>query len=189
MLDELLQRNNEAFHLINGVWNSALLDFIMPWLRNKYAWAPLYLFIIGFMLLNYRWKGLMALLYLGITVLLCDQISSGIIKQYFEIPRPCNDPALADHIRLLVNCGSGFSFPSSHAANHFGTAVFLGVLFSRKRIILPVALLWAALISYAQIYVGVHYPLDIAGGALLGATIGLLTSFLCKWHLGNDFLF
>jgi len=189
MLEQLLQGDRDAFRLINEAWSLPVLDSLMPWLRNKYVWSPLYLFLISFFLYNYRKNGMLALLYLGITVLFCDQISSDLLKPFFQRLRPCHDPLLKEHIHLLVSCGGPYGFPSSHAANHFGVAVFLGFLFCSKRVVLPAALLWAAVVCYAQIYVGVHFPLDIAGGALLGALIAAAMLLLCKRHLKKDFLF
>ena len=119
--------------------------------------------------------------FAGITILLTDQIASSIIKPAVHRLRPCNDPAVLPDMHLLVDCGPGFSFISSHASNHFGIAVFL-ILILRKRFswITPPALLWATLICFAQVYVGLHYPLDVIGGALLGVVIGMITGRFCK---------
>lgn len=77
--------------------------------------------------------------------------------------------------RVLVGCGGGYSFPSSHATNHFALATLLFLSWGRKfRSWRWILLLWAASIAYGQVYVGVHYPLDVSFGALLGATLGLL---------------
>lgn len=183
MFEQLIEWDNTLFYLVNSVWANGLFDAVMPWLRNKYTWVPLYVFIVSFFVLNYKQRGVFALLYLGIVVLFCDQISSDIIKPLVGRIRPCNNPMWDEHIRLLVNCGSGLSFTSSHAANHFGVAAFLGVvLWQSSRIILAIGFLWAALVCYAQVYVGLHYPLDIAGGALLGLTIGFGMSALFGRH-------
>ncbi|MCY1533690.1 PAP2 superfamily protein [compost metagenome] len=91
--------------------------------------------------------------------------------------RPCNEVNLIGDIIHRVPCGSGFSFPSSHATNHFAIAVFLICLFYQKwKPILPLGLGWAVSISFAQIYVGVHYPVDTFAGAILGTCIGLTTA-------------
>jgi undecaprenyl-diphosphatase len=107
--------------------------------------------------------------------------------------RPCNEPEIKSEVTIIVDCGTGYSFPSSHATNHFGIAVFLIMMFyHRWKIILPLGIFWAASISFAQIYVGVHYPIDILTGSLLGSSIGLgmgkilLSNKIFKtWKSGN----
>lgn len=180
MIDRLLEFDTAFFFLINNVWTNSVFDALMPLLRNKYFWAPLYLFMLTFFLLNFKQRGMYLLVYLGIVVLLCDQISSDIIKPLTGRLRPCNDPRLSEYVRLLVSaCGSGLSFTSSHAANHFGVAAFLGfALWRQSRLVLTTGLLWAAVICYAQIYVGVHYPLDVIGGGLVGLLIGAAMALL-----------
>jgi membrane-associated phospholipid phosphatase len=107
---------------------------------------------------------------------LSDYISASLIKPFFHRPRPCNNPELADAVRILVPCGSGYSFPSTHAANHFCLGMFAAVTLSRRvRWIWVICLLWATIVSYAQVYVGVHYPLDVTCGGLLGIAIGAST--------------
>lgn len=183
MFEEIIRWDKALFFLINSVWTSPLKDEIMPLLRNKYIWAPLYVFIAAFFLKNYKIHGVYVLLYLGVVVLFCDQIST-TLKPFIQRLRPCHDDFWIEHLRLLVGCGKSFGFPSNHAANHFGVAAFLGVLLWRNsRFILPVALLWAGVICYAQVYVGVHYPLDILGGAVLGSGIGLGMALLLKRYL------
>ena len=123
----------------------------------------------------------MVILYLILTVFITDQLSSSIIKPFFERLRPCKDLVMIEHVRLLIKCGSGYSFTSSHAMNHFGVAFFLGIILWRlSRWVLPAAFLWAAIVSYAQVYVGVHYPFDVIGGGLIGLIIGSIMAFLCK---------
>ncbi|MDZ4844268.1 MAG: phosphatase PAP2 family protein [Chitinophagales bacterium] len=184
MLEQLIEWDRTLFYLVNSVWVNSFFDSLLPWLRDKYTWTPLYVFIVSFFVLNYKQRGVFAMLYLGIAVLFCDQISSDIIKPLVGRLRPCNDPLWDEYMRLLVRgCGSGFSFTSSHAANHFGVATFLGiVVWQYSKIILPIGFLWAALVCYAQVYVGVHYPLDITGGGVLGIFIGGGMSALFSRH-------
>ena len=166
------------FYQINYSLTHPALDTILPFIRNKYFWAPLYMFITSFLVINYKRKGLWVIVFMLLTILLCDQLSSSVIKPIVGRLRPCNTEGLQDMINLLVNCGSGKSFPSSHATNHFGFAVFTGGFFFRtKKWVIYILLLWAAAVSYAQIYVGVHYPVDVLAGALLGTGIGLFTGY------------
>jgi len=104
-----------------------------------------------------------------------DLVSSHLIKPYIQRLRPCNNPIWDATIHSLVPCGGGFSFTSSHATNHFTLATLFCFLFAnRARWIVPVLLFWAASISYGQVYVGVHYPIDILFGSMVGLTIGTL---------------
>jgi undecaprenyl-diphosphatase len=115
------------------------------------------------------------------TVAIGDLFSSRVIKPLVARIRPCNDLSLADELIHRVPCGSGYSFPSAHATNHFAIALFLIFVFYDKwKPILPIALIWAFIISFSQIYVGVHYPIDTMAGAILGSSIGIATSFIYK---------
>ena len=166
------------FFKINTVYTSSFFDALFPWYREGNTWIPLYLFLILFVIINFKKSALQWIIFVVITLLLTDQLSSSIVKPFFERLRPCTDPILMNKVRLLLNhCSGGFSFTSSHATNHFGFAVFimmtLGHVFRKWKYLF---LIWAASVSYGQIYVGVHYPFDILGGAILGTTIGWLTA-------------
>ncbi len=173
------------FLKLNTVFTNPVFDSMMPWWRDANTWTPLYIFFILFAVLNFRSKSFIWILGAVLTLILTDQISSSFFKKYFERPRPCNDPILMSHVRLLLrNCSGGYSFTSSHATNHFGFAVY--VLVTLKPILRKwgnFLLVWAASISYAQVYVGVHYPLDVFCGAILGTVIGLITSnIFYRWN-------
>lgn len=177
-----------VFFQINSKWTNPFFDFLLPLFRDKYFWIPLYAALLFYLSYTLKTRVLMVLVFAILTVVLTDQSSSSIIKPMVDRLRPCNDPILADQIRLLVNCGSGKSFTSSHAANHFGIGVFLGLLFFPiKKWVLYIFLIWAFSISYAQVYVGVHYPLDILGGAILGSSIGLISYLMMKRISGNPY--
>jgi len=177
MFKKIIALDKYLFSVINQKYTPSFFDTIMPIAREPMVWTPFYLFLLIWSLINFGKKGLFWIIGLGITAGLTDLLSSRIIKPLIHRNRPCNDIELADTIRVLVNhCGQNGSFTSSHAANHFGMAMFLFVtlhkLMGRAAYIL---FLWAGLISYAQIYVGVHFPFDILGGAILGCLIGSLT--------------
>lgn len=166
------------FLQINATLTNPLFDRILPIWRNANTWVPLYLFLIVFSVVNFKKQSLFWILGAVMTLVLTDQISSNVFKPFFERPRPCNDPILMSHVRLLLDhCSGGYSFTSSHATNHFGFAVY--VFMTLRKIFHKwsyLFLFWAASISYAQVYVGVHYPLDILGGTLIGTSIGYATS-------------
>lgn len=176
-LQKLEQWDRWLFIQINEQQSNSFFDSMMPYLRNSFFWIPLYLFLFLFVIMNFKSRGWWWLLLFLCTVSLTDIVSSKILKEYFERLRPCNDPDFMENVRLLVNrCSGGYSFTSSHAANHFGMAAFFFISFRRyfKNWTL-LAFLWAASICYAQVYVGVHYPFDVFGGAAAGVIIGLIT--------------
>jgi undecaprenyl-diphosphatase len=193
MLEQLIQFDQNLFFTINHGLSNSFFDWLMPALRNRFFWTPLYLFIIIFSIRTYGKQGWIMILFLGLTFGCTDFISSSLIKPTVQRLRPCNDPEIKSDVKNLVDCGSGYSFPSSHASNHFGLAVFLIVLFfSKWKLILPMGLLWAASISFAQVYVGVHYPIDILAGAMLGGMIGFIMGKILlasktfgTWNPGN----
>ncbi|MDX1685268.1 MAG: phosphatase PAP2 family protein, partial [Saprospiraceae bacterium] len=100
-----------------------------------------------------------------------------------ERVRPCNDESIKQEVILRARCGGGYSFTSSHATNHFGLSMVLFLLLGNRIAWRWLIFLWAALVSYAQIYVGVHYPLDILGGAVLGVMLGYLVYATVNWFI------
>ncbi|EOR93251.1 putative membrane-associated phospholipid phosphatase [Arcticibacter svalbardensis MN12-7] len=193
MFDQLLQLDHQLFLEINQRLANPFFDYIMPLFRNRYFWAPLYLFLIVFLVRHYNKYGWICIIFLLITFAISDFVSASLVKPLFERLRPCNAPDFKDEVRSLISCGSGFSFPSSHATNHFAIALFLIVVFyHRWKPILPLALGWAFCVAFAQVYVGVHFPIDVTTGALLGSVVGYITgsTFLTLytkqiWNTGN----
>ena len=181
MLESLQQFDVELFLKIHRGLANPFFDWLLPLMRNRFFWAPLYLFILVFSFLEYKKKGWYIIGMLLATFAMGDLIASRLIKPFVARIRPCNELTLVNDIIHRVPCGSGYSFPSAHATNHFAIAVFLIVVFYHKwKGILPAGLIWAFVVSFSQIYVGVHYPIDTIVGALLGTTIGLVTGRIYK---------
>ncbi len=121
-------------------------------------------------------------IFIGLLFLISDQTSVKLFKDVFERLRPCHEIDLSGLVHVVDGCGGKFGFVSSHAANSFAFAIFSGYLLkSNYKYILPLMLFWAALVSYSRIYVGVHYPGDIIGGAILGSIVGILVFWLMKY--------
>lgn len=176
MLDTLRQIDHNLFHFINREMANTLLDTLCPILRNKLTWIPLYVLLAFVFYKRYGTRVIWLVLFGAVTVLLTDQISSSLIKPFFHRLRPCNNPEV--NARLLLNyCGVGYSFVSSHAANHFGVAVFLIPFLHRRLLFGSLLLLWATAVSFSQVYVGVHFPADVLAGGILGSLIGGLLSY------------
>ena len=165
--------DQRLFATINQADLPAWLDQVAIYSRDPLTWVPVYMAILAWM--RYRpvphaWK-IVGILVLA--VILSDQCSASLIKPWVMRVRPCRFPETAAYARILVPCGSGYSFVSSHASNHFALAWTLGLILYHRwgSIGLLIGSLWASLICWSQIRVGVHFPLDIACGALLGLLI------------------
>jgi undecaprenyl-diphosphatase len=155
---------------LNGC-HSAFFDQVMYLVSGRYEWIPLYAVILGFIIWKYRWRSWWIILAVVIMITLSDQIAN-LLKSGVKRPRPCNDPEIGHLVHLVKNyCSGAYGFVSGHAANSFALATFISLLF-RKKWITAGMVLWAVLVSYSRIYLGVHYPGDAICGALLGVLLG-----------------
>ncbi len=185
-MESLLNWDLELFRLINYKWHNSLFDTLMPLFRNPPFWYPLYFFLLIFIIINFKKSSGWWIVFAVSTVVITNFISSNIIKDHILRLRPCNDEAIADWVRVLVGYRpQSSSFTSSHAANHFGMGVFFYATFKKQFSTWPyLFLIWAALVSYAQVYVGVHYPIDVICGAAIGILIGNLSANIFNKQIG-----
>lgn len=173
LLEFLDHIDHSLFLFFNGL-NSPFWDKIMWWISGNLSWLPLYLIIIGYLIYRFKWRSIVILLLTALLITLSDQSSVHLFKEIFKRPRPCHDPEISGMIHLVNNhCGGDWGFVSSHAANSFAMATYT-LLIIRKRFYTIFILLWAILVSYSRIYLGVHYPGDVLGGAVLGLILGFL---------------
>lgn len=182
--DLVVYYDHVAWYYLNTQWHNSLLDHVVPFLRNQWFWAPVYLFLLLFTTGRFGKKGWIWCALFLISFILSDQVSATLLKPHFHRLRPCNNPCLANVIHMLVPCGGLYGFPSSHAANHFAMGIFTAMTLGKiARWVWPVAIIWAISVAYAQVYVGVHYPLDVTCGGILGATIGILTGWVYNRYI------
>lgn len=170
MIEALIHWDEQWFSLINQSGTS-FWDPIMLFITHKFSWIPLYLFLIYLLFMQQGKKAWWTLLAVALVVTCLDQSSVHLFKNHFERLRPCH---FLDNVRLVTEgCGGLYGFVSSHATNAFGLAVFFGKLLQKKNAF-PLLFLWAAIVAYSRVYVGVHYPLDILGGMLWGTFVALV---------------
>lgn len=173
MVETIIGWDEQIFYWINHSWSSDILDVVFPFFRGRDNWIPLYLLLIIVSALRfkkYAWPFILsAVLVAGAS----DIVSSRIIKPGVERLRPCRQENM--DVILRVRCGSGYSFTSSHASNHFAVATFFILTLGRVwRWSKPLWFIWAAMISLGQVYVGVHFPFDVLIGAILGSIVGYI---------------
>jgi undecaprenyl-diphosphatase len=184
MLEKLLHTDTDILLAING-WNAPWADSLMWIVSEKTTWIPLYLLLIGLLVWRYRQPALnpkwswmqrvpqyvVIVVVIGLAIGAADFIASGILKDWVARPRPTRVPELEGVLHLVNDYRSGqYGFVSSHAA----TTMACGLLFSliwRNKIATIGLMLWVAANCYSRMYLGVHYPLDILGGLLVGVLV------------------
>jgi undecaprenyl-diphosphatase len=160
------------FYLFNHTISTGFLDKFFSIITDVNKWYIAYLILVGIAFFKGGLRGKIAVITLIILIVVTDQTGYRLLKELFERVRPCN--ALSDVI-TPIGCAGGFSFPSNHALNNFAAAVFLLRLFRQYKWIF---LITATLISISRIYLGVHYPSDVLGGAIIGTAFGYLFSII-----------
>lgn len=172
-----LEIDRWLFNVVNRQLAAPFLDVLLPFMRKSSHWYPAYGLLVLISLRLGGWRAALSLLVAGaVTILISDAVLANGLKHWVERIRPCNDPRMQARL-LLKDCGSGFSFVSAHACNHMALAILFGNVFrSNFRFAMVIAVIWAAIISFAQVYCGVHYPSDVICGAILGAAVGYVTS-------------
>lgn len=176
MIEFLIEIDKNITLAINS-WNSPFFDFIMHAASNGLTWIPVFATLLFLYYKNSTKKEILyILLFTGILIALTDQISFQLFKEVFHRLRPCHEPDLIGKIRTLNGeCGGDYGFISSHTTNYFGLAVFNIFLLSGKyRILIPLLLVWASIIAYSRIYLGVHYFGDVLCGIIVGSLLGYL---------------
>src|SRR5664279_4791070 len=162
--------DKHLFLFINSL-NSPFFDQVMHAFSGKLIWVPLYLAILIFLGIKYKRKFLIILIFIILAATLADQ-SSVLVKNIVQRLRPCHEPSLISVVHLVKGeCGGVYGFVSSHATNSFDVA-FLSLMFIKKRWYTISIILWACIIGYSRVYLGVHYPGYVVCGSLLGAFIG-----------------
>ncbi len=164
-LQKILELDREIFLFLNS-FHSDFWDTIMLMVTRKETWLPFYMILLYYIFKNYRNKWWLVLIFLALTITLSDQLSV-LMKETIQRLRPVHDPDIRHLVHNVLKKGGLYSFVSSHAANTFALFVFTCRLFKNRGYCFFM-FFWALLVSYSRIYTGVHYPLDIIGGALLG---------------------
>lgn len=180
----MLEIDKRLLLFLNG-WHNPFLDSAMLLLTETFVWAPFFAIMIFLLIKTYAKSSIWIFLGITLTILLCDQITSGFMKPFFARLRPSHEPSLEGIVHLVNNYRGGlYGFASSHAANTFGVAVFIWLCLKKYYRWIWLAFFWALLMTYTRVYLGVHYPSDILVGAIIGMLVGWL-SFEASFYLLN----
>lgn len=179
IIDTLKIWDTNLFLFLNGM-HAPLFDGIMYSISYKFTWIPLYIAIIYVVIKHWQRESIWIILALVFCIVIADQVSSGLIKNLVERPRPSHASHLAGLVHLVNGyTGGRFGFVSSHAANSLGFALLSSLLFRNRNYTVAI-FIWATLTAYSRIYLGVHYPLDIVGGTIVGTSAALFCFILIK---------
>src|SRR5882672_10379022 len=166
-MQTLIELDKKLLLFLNGL-HHPFLDPVMFYTTKTFFWLPLYFFLIFLIFRNYKKDAWFILLGAALTIVLADQITTSLMKPFFARFRPSQDPGLLGLVHLVNGYKGGlYGFASSHAANTFGTAIFIWLVLKRFYKSVVWIFVWAAFMTYTRIYLGVHYPGDILVEQLL----------------------
>jgi len=172
MLEFFYNIDSWLLHFINNTLSNPLFDKFFPFITEVKNWYVAYIILFLILVIKGGRIGRIASIALIILIIASDQFSSFFLKNLIARVRPCN---VFTDLNVLVTCTESFSFPSSHAVNNFAAAMFFAKIFPRLKWSFFIV---ATLLAFSRPYVGVHYPLDIVGGALIGLFFGYIFAFL-----------
>lgn len=170
MLDFFYSIDLAIFYLFNHSLSVDFLDKFFSILTNVNNWYIAYIILLGISFTKGGMRGKIAVVLIILLIIVTDQLGHKLIKEIFQRIRPCND--LADVLTPL-GCNGTYSFPSNHALNNFAAATFFYRLFPKLKWILFIT---AFIVSLSRVYLGLHYPSDIIGGAIIGSAFGYIFS-------------
>ena len=175
MIEQIINWDKSLLLYLNGL-HSPFWDFVMWWISDKLIWIPFYLFLVYLVIKNYKIRTIDVLIVAALLVTLTDLVSDIFFKEVFHRLRPSHDSQIESQVHLVNDYRGGlYGFVSSHAANTFGVCFYvISILGKKVKYLTPIMIVWAVVVSYSRIYLGVHYPLDVFCGAMVGTLIGII---------------
>lgn len=174
MIEKILELDAKLYLYLNNLGNPAW-DWFWLLITDKWTAIPLYVLLLYLIFRRYGVKGTAISLVMIALLITCTDQLANVFKDGFERLRPCRQEGVMEYARYIaVRCGR-FGYFSAHAASSFALAIFVGLILKKAYPkLIYMMLFWALVVSYSRIYVGVHYPLDVITGMLIGAFLGYL---------------
>lgn len=183
MIEFLYSIDVSIFYFINDTLSAKFLDKFFTIITNVNHWYIAYAILLGIAFFKGGSLGKWSVLGVILLIITTDQVSHKVIKEIFQRIRPCN---ALPNVNSPLGLQGTFSFPSNHAVNNFAVAVFFYMIYPNLKWILFIS---AALVALSRVYIGLHYPSDVIGGALIGSAFGYLFALLTlktnKYFLKN----
>ena len=174
MINKIVEIDKLIMVFFNKTISNPIFDYIMPIITNQNFLVFSGLILIGYLAYYGEKRGRITIVVLLIAASFSDAICFQVIKPWVGRIRPSHE--FYDYINLLVSKGGKYSFPSNHAANSFVFATVLSYFYEKNKTFLYIL---ASAIAFSRVYVGVHYPLDIVSGAIIGYIISWI--ILSMW--------
>ncbi len=188
MFDHIQSIDRSVFFLING-WHDPFVDELMYFVSLRIVWLPLYLFIAFLLVKKYKKNSLYIIFVAILVIVITDKLTVILFKNTVLRLRPCHEPSLQAMVHLVKGyCGGKYGFISSHAANSFALIMFLKKYIKSSSYLYPLLMIWALIICYSRIYIGVHYPCDVLVGIIFGSFLGWLVSYLFYRFYAKSFV-
>lgn len=175
MLEFFYQLDVKLLYFINHTLSNSFFDKLFPFITEVKNWYIAYFILFLILIIKGGRIGRMAAVAMILLIVATDQFSSSFLKNIVGRIRPCN---VFQDLNVLVTCTESFSFPSSHAVNNFGMAMFFTKIFPKYKWSFFIV---ATLMAFSRPYVGIHYPSDVIGGALIGIFFGYIFAIISKY--------
>ncbi|MBE0646514.1 MAG: phosphatase PAP2 family protein [Bacteroidales bacterium] len=183
MPEALMNLDQSLFLTLNGL-HSPFFDQFFWYATNPIIWIPLYLLVLVLLVREFKWKTITVVIAVALMIAASDQLAN-VSKYGTQRLRPSHEPEIENLVHSVNDYKGGqYGFFSAHASTNFAIAIFLILLLRRRyRWILPLLLVWASIMAYSRIYLGVHYPGDILAGIVVGVILGILFAMLARFAI------
>lgn len=186
MLESLIRADQTIFLALNGL-HSPFFDQLFWYATKPVVWLPLYLWMLILVIREFKWKTITVLIAAALMIVVSDQLAN-LSKEETRRPRPSHTPEIVQVVHTVNDYRGGqYGFYSAHGSTNSAIAMFLLLLVGRRfRWLIPLLVVWAGIMSYSRIYLGVHYPGDVLAGISAGCFLGWFFAAVARYAIGRQ---